>query len=349
MKRVVLIVGLIGLSIGGWAAPAFAQVQTDQAQADSTYVVKEGDTLFRIARRFEVSVQALRQWNDLATTTVEIGQTLRVQPPSDTASRAEAETMPPPGRPDTTTTARPPADTAAAPSPTPVSAGPLPNVPAESTLIDAPIDPLRYGTYTIRKGDTFYSVAVRYGLSADTLYALNGEHTAPLPPGQVLRLPARFAVPSHVLREDETVYDVAAQYGVSVRALERANGLSQEDIQPGHRLRIPGREAPDPPGNTRPPMDAEGPMAVYPQTFEGRLTASGAAYNPDGFVASHASLPFGTVVLLTNPATGRSTFARVIDRGPVEEHYLMDVSEAVAQELNLERGSEQPIELRVMR
>ncbi len=433
MKRIALLAGLMWLCVAGWTRPVTAQVQP----ADSVYVVKQGDTLFSIARRFEVSVRALRQWNDLPGTTVQIGQRLRVHPPAAPASPDAApdstytvrrgdtlygiareqgvsvralrrwndlssdtvqigQTLrirPPPedpapspapdttaltdqpeAAPDTTavdttaappdtaladadTTAAPPSDTARTPSPEPSDppapplgrTEPLSEVPAEQTLVGEPIDPLRYGTHTIQPGDTFYSVAVRYGLSADTLFALNGEHTAPLPPGRVLRLPIAFAVPSHVVDTSETIYDVAAAYGVSARALQRANGLADREVTPGQRLRIPGRRPPDPPDHALPPIEAEGPVTVYPETFAGRLTASGMAYDPADFVVSHPSLPFGTVVLLTHPRTGHSIFARVIDRGPVDEALLMDVSAAVAQELGMQGTTSAPIELRIPR
>jgi rare lipoprotein A len=88
-------------------------------------------------------------------------------------------------------------------------------------------------------------------------------------------------------------------------------------------------------------------VTLYPKTFEGRLTASGTAYDPADFVVSHPSLPLGSVVLLTHPGTGHSTFARVIDRGPVDDALLMDVSAAVAQELGIQGATSAPIELRI--
>jgi rare lipoprotein A len=63
---------------------------------------------------------------------------------------------------------------------------------------------------------------------------------------------------------------------------------------------------------------------------------------------SHPSLPFGSVVLLTNPTSGQSTFARVIDRGPVEDALLVDVSEAVAARLGLAAQSDQLVALRIV-
>lgn len=55
-------------------------------------------------------------------------------------------------------------------------------------------------------------------------------------------------------------------------------------------------------------------LASFYQT--GRVTASGARFNPNGISVAHRSLPFGTQVTFTNPKNGRSVTAVVNDRGP---------------------------------
>lgn len=343
--------------LSAWAAgPVCAQEQAPPQQV--TYVVKSGDTLYSIARRFGLSVEMLQRLNDLSGTNIQVGQTLVVRPPGAPAPAdptASDTTGTPPPPPDTTA-----ADTTGAPSGPPRAAArpTVPSiesfgtvVPPERTLDGRPIDRMAQGAYVIRPGDTFYSVAARFGTTGDSLFALNGERTDPLPPGQVLRLPPRFAVPAYTVPpSDSTLYGVAAAFGVSVRALQRANDLDGTAVAPGTQLRIPGRAAPAPaPPGTLPPPDAEGPVARYPAPFAGRLTASGTRYDPDQLVVSHPDLPFGSVVLLTNPTTGRSTFARVIDRGPVDDALLVDVSAAVADRLGLSAGSNQSVALRVVR
>ena len=337
------------------------------------HVVQPGETLYRIARQYGVSVRAIQRWNGLEDANLAVGQQLRVRPPDAPPETAEAS-------PDDTLTAR--ADSAAATPDTSTALPPPPStrpdtvavaqdpvrerpepprrsfvetmqpvepVPAEKTLIGQPIDPLQHGTHVIQPGDTFFSLAARYGTTVDSLFALNGEFTDPLPPGRVVRLPERFAVPSHTVQAEEDIYAIAAQYGVSVRALRTANALDTTAVESGQRLQIPGRTAPDPPDRALPVPEARGPVVIYPETFEGRLTASGAPYDPSALIVSHPALPFGSVVLLTNPATGQSTFARVVDRGPVQDEMLVDVSAAVAERLGIERGSNQVIELRVVR
>lgn len=348
-----ILAGIVG--IGLLVTVAVEPVQAQEEPAPETYVVREDDTLYSIARRFDTSVEALRRLNDLPDNTISVGQELIVRPPEerpDDDTTAAEDTAP---AADTAATEAPPSD-AEAPRPRPsADAGPPFSdfetvVPASETLIGEAIDRLEYGTYVIQSGDTFFSIAARYGTTGDSLFALNGEHTDVLPAGKVLRLPERFALPSHVVQEDDsTINDVAAQYGVSVRMLLRANDLDEPDIEEGQRLRLPGRTAPEPaPRGTLPEPEARGPVAVFPETYEGRLTASGTRYDADELVVSHPDLPFGSVVLLTHPETERSTFAHVIDRGPVDDALLVDVSEAVAERLGLDPESEQPVDLRVV-
>lgn len=66
--------------------------------------------------------------------------------------------------------------------------------------------------------------------------------------------------------------------------------------------------------------------------------ASGTAYDPDAFVVAHRELPFDTILLVENAETGRASFARVADRGPVDRRHLMEISPALASEIGVESG-----------
>jgi rare lipoprotein A len=89
-------------------------------------------------------------------------------------------------------------------------------------------------------------------------------------------------------------------------------------------------------------------VAVYPEAFAGRLTASGMPYDPNDLVVSHPSLPYGTVVLLSRPDADRHTFARVVDRGPLDEGVLLDVSAAVAEQLGIDADATPTVALRAV-
>ena len=65
----------------------------------------------------------------------------------------------------------------------------------------------------------------------------------------------------------------------------------------------------------------------------GSRTASGEPFNQHGFTAASRTLPFGTRLHVTNPATGRSVIVRVNDRGPYHSDRVIDVSVRAATAL----------------
>lgn len=69
---------------------------------------------------------------------------------------------------------------------------------------------------------------------------------------------------------------------------------------------------------------------------EGRRTATGERFNPDGLTAAHLSLPFGTMVRVTNRSNGRSVVVRINDRGPARwTRRNIDVSRGAARALGM--------------
>lgn len=70
----------------------------------------------------------------------------------------------------------------------------------------------------------------------------------------------------------------------------------------------------------------------------GRLTASGERFNPDGISVAHRTYPFGTMLRMTNPATGATVVARVNDRGPFVKGVSLDVSRGAARQLGMIRS-----------
>lgn len=59
---------------------------------------------------------------------------------------------------------------------------------------------------------------------------------------------------------------------------------------------------------------------------EGKQTANGERYNPDGISAAHRTLPFGTRVLVTHKGSGRTVVVRINDRGPFIRGRIIDLS-----------------------
>jgi rare lipoprotein A len=79
----------------------------------------------------------------------------------------------------------------------------------------------------------------------------------------------------------------------------------------------------------------EGLASWYGGKFQGRLTSSGEVFDTNLLTAAHKSLPFGTVVKVTNLANGQSTVVKVNDRGPFVEGRIIDLSRAAAEQIDM--------------
>ncbi|MBY0245932.1 MAG: septal ring lytic transglycosylase RlpA family protein [Sphingobacteriaceae bacterium] len=76
-----------------------------------------------------------------------------------------------------------------------------------------------------------------------------------------------------------------------------------------------------------------GYATYYANKFSGRKTTSGERYRSYKFTAAHRTLPFGTIVTVTNLANNKSVDVRVNDRGPFIRKFFIDVSKAAAKEI----------------
>ncbi len=77
-----------------------------------------------------------------------------------------------------------------------------------------------------------------------------------------------------------------------------------------------------------------GVASFYDDKFEGRITASGEVFSQKKLTAAHRTLPFGTVVKVTNLENQQSVEVTVNDRGPFVSDRLIDLSKTAATKLN---------------
>ncbi len=86
----------------------------------------------------------------------------------------------------------------------------------------------------------------------------------------------------------------------------------------------------------------------YGPGFNGNRTANGEVYNQNGLTAAHRSLPFGTVVQVTNLDNGRAVVVRITDRGPYVADRVIDLSAGAAQVIGLVNSGVAPVRLDIM-
>lgn len=91
-----------------------------------------------------------------------------------------------------------------------------------------------------------------------------------------------------------------------------------------------------------------GVASFYSTEFKGRKTASGHPFDPLGMTAAHKTLPLGTEVRITNLRNGRSVTATINDRGPYVQGRIVDVSYALARQLDFVRSGMAQVKIEVL-
>ena len=89
--------------------------------------------------------------------------------------------------------------------------------------------------------------------------------------------------------------------------------------------------------------------SYYANKFAGRATASGTIYRPNEMTAAHLTLPFGTLIRVTNTRNGRSVDVTVTDRGPHTKGYIVDVSRRAAVQLDIIEAGVVPVVVTVLK
>lgn len=86
----------------------------------------------------------------------------------------------------------------------------------------------------------------------------------------------------------------------------------------------------------------------YGSKYHGRLTASGEKYNMRAYTAAHKTLPFGTVVRVTNTANDKSVDVKINDRGPFVKGRVIDLSQKSFQKIGHSNQGIVPIKIEIM-
>lgn len=154
------------------------------------YTVKKGDTLWSIANTNNTTVAILKNLNNLTTNSLSIGQQLKL--------------------------------------------------PTQETPT-----PSYSNTYTVKSGDTLYSIAQKYGTTVSDLKNLNNLTTNTLSIGQTLKIKNNASNETidnnnyYTVKKGDTLYSIAQKYDTTVSTLKNLNNLTTNTLSIGQTLKIP--------------------------------------------------------------------------------------------------------------
>lgn len=91
-----------------------------------------------------------------------------------------------------------------------------------------------------------------------------------------------------------------------------------------------------------------GNASWYGPKWHGRTTSNGEKFNKNKLTAAHKSLPFNTMVLVTNLKNNKSVVVRINDRGPFKPGRIIDLSEEAADKIGAKRDGIAYVKLRIL-
>ena len=92
-----------------------------------------------------------------------------------------------------------------------------------------------------------------------------------------------------------------------------------------------------------------GMASWYGEKFHGRIATSGEKYDMYKFTAAHRTLPFGTLVRVTNIGNGRTVIVKINDRGPWISGRVIDLSYAAAKKIGMVNDGVARVRLEVIK
>jgi len=165
------------------------------------YIVKKGDTLYKIASEYGVSIDLIIKDNGLVDNNLKVGQLLRIR------SSEEVDEI----------------EECFGPSYTP------------------PNNIMNIVNYTVKKGDNLYNIAKKYDTSVSNILSLNKLNSSNLSIGQVLKIPSSSNIINnnvYIVKKGDSLYSIANKYNTTIENIKKINKLTSNNLQIGDKLII---------------------------------------------------------------------------------------------------------------
>lgn len=149
-----------------------------------TYTVQKGDTLYGIARKYNITVDELKRLNNIVTNNLYIGQQLKV---------------------------------------------PKKEITEEED----------YEIYTVVKGDSLWLISQKYDVPVDDLIEINNLETVNLQIGDKLKIPKKGSKKTYIVKKGDSLWSIAKDNNISVEELKLLNNLTSNLLSIGQVLILP--------------------------------------------------------------------------------------------------------------
>lgn len=232
-------------------AKAVSDALYNYISKENIYVVKSGDTLYSIALQFGVTVDRLKDVNNLSSNALNVGQELIIPEKEEIKEEDEdlkgfiaytiksGDSLYSIAR-NYNTTVNAIKDINNLTSNT-LSIGQTLKIPSNNNNNNTNNN---YITYTVKSGDSLYSIARNYNTTVDSIKTLNNLTSNLLSIGQTLRIQTTTTSPetsyfNYTVKSGDSLYQIAIRYKTTVNEIKELNNLTSNNLSIGQALKIP--------------------------------------------------------------------------------------------------------------
>lgn len=211
---------------------------------NNTYIVKLGDSLWSIAKRNNITVDKLKQLNNLNTNTIKVGQILIISEDIKEPNNIEDYIIYTVKRGDTLYSIARSYN---------IDINELKNynnltdnILSINQELKIPIKNIEeekvsteYTDYIVKRGDSLYNISKTYGIPIQDLMKYNNLNTNLLSIGQILKIPVSTTSNiEYIVKAGDTLYSIANTYNTTVNNIKAKNNLINNTLQIGQKLII---------------------------------------------------------------------------------------------------------------
>ena len=208
----------------------------------NTYIVKKGDSLYQIAKKYNTTPDELKKVNNLTSNTLSIGQELKVptseiKPPEEDSTNIyivkKGDSLYQIAKKNNTTVEE--LKKINNLTSNTLSIGQKINLPKKN---EETINGYEY--YTVQKGDSLYQIAKKYNTTTNELKNINKLTNTLLSIGQKLKVPSTGQQYNlYTVVKGDSLYQIAKKYNTTVNDIKSLNNLTNNILNIGQELKIP--------------------------------------------------------------------------------------------------------------
>lgn len=177
------------------------------ATSNNTYIVRKGDNLYSISKKFKIPVSDIKEINNLSSDRLSVGMKLILKKDKslNTSQRAKNE-----------------------------------QTPIVISRASTNSDPFETRYHRVKKGESIEKIARKYSTTVERIMEVNGLRTTKLQVGQQILI--RSPQPEiHIVKKGDTLWNISVKYGINPEELREINGLQDNSLKIGQKLLLTKR------------------------------------------------------------------------------------------------------------